>query len=126
VIAPSVVEPPPSDIWVELPAPSEDAPKKARRPRARGRKADVVTEGAEEAAAETPVVEDAVAVADVPAPVEVTQEVLVEPAPIAASAPQPAPEPEPVLETVAAPAEPDPAEISDPPAKPRKGWWRRT
>jgi ribonuclease E len=123
VIAPSVVEPPPSDIWVELPAPSEDAPKKARRPRARGRKADAVTEGAEETAA---VVEEAVAVADVPAPVDVAPEVLVEPAPIAASAPQPAPEPEPVLETVAAPAEPDPAEISDPPAKPRKGWWRRS
>jgi ribonuclease E len=126
VIAPSVVEPPPSDIWVELPAPSEDAPKKARRPRARGRKADAVTEGAEETATETAVVEEAVAVADVPAPVDVAPEVLVEPAPIAASAPQPAPEPEPVLETVAAPAEPDPAEISDPPAKPRKGWWRRS
>jgi ribonuclease E len=123
VIAPSVVEPPPSDIWVELPAPSEDAPKKARRPRARGRKADALTEGAEDTAA---VVEEAVAVADVPAPVDVAPEVLVEPAPIAASAPQPAPEPEPVLETVAAPAEPDPAEISDPPAKPRKGWWRRS
>jgi ribonuclease E len=34
-----------------------------------------------------------------------------------------APEPKPVI--VVAPAEPDPAEISAPPAAPRKGWWRR-
>jgi ribonuclease E len=128
-IAPAVVEPPPSDIWVELPAPTEDAPKKARRPRARGRKADAVTDAAETTEAVS--AEETVAVvAEVPATVEVASEALVEPAPIAASAPQPAPEPEasqpePVLETVAAPAEPDPAEISDPPAKPRKGWWRR-
>jgi len=126
-LAAAVAEPPPSDIWVELPAPSEDAPKKARRPRARGRKADVDAASEADAVTETALVEEPVAeaVAEVPAPVEVTPEVLVEPEPIAASAPQPAPEPEPVLETAAAPAQPDPAEISDPPAKPRKGWWRR-
>ncbi|HEY3813080.1 MAG TPA: ribonuclease E/G [Caulobacteraceae bacterium] len=47
---------------------------------------------------------------------------------------EPEPEPEPVLEPVAQsepeladsePAEPDPAEISTPPAQPKKGWWRR-
>ena len=34
------------------------------------------------------------------------------------------PEPEPVMEAPK-PREPDPAEISAPPATPRKGWWRR-
>ncbi len=117
VIASAVVEAPPSDIWVELPAPSEDAPKKARRPRARGRKADAATEAVAET--EAVAVEEPSAVVEVAAPVEAAPEVVAEPAPVAA------PEPEPVLETVSASAEPDPAEISEPPAKPRKGWWRR-
>ncbi|WP_421737761.1 Rne/Rng family ribonuclease [Caulobacter sp.] len=117
VIASAVVEAPPSDIWVELPAPSEDAPKKARRPRARGRKADAAVDAVAET--EAVAVEEPAAVVEVAAPVEAAPEVVVEPTPVAA------PEPEPALETVSAPAEPDPAEISEPPAKPRKGWWRR-
>jgi len=58
----------------------------------------------------------------------------VEAPPAAAEAPAPAPEPvvvsiapapEPEPEPVLAPAVPDPAEISAPPAAPRRGWWRR-
>ena len=119
-----VAEAPPSDIWVELPAPSDEAPKKARRPRTRGRKgdapaADAVIESAAEEAVTPEVITEPVAVQ---APVEIVAE---SPAPIVAPAPQPAPEPELVAEQVSAPAEPDPAEITAPPAKPRGGWWRR-
>jgi ribonuclease E len=47
---------------------------------------------------------------------EVVAVIEVSPAPSAV-----APTPEPVL----AAAVPDPAEISEPPAAPRRGWWRR-
>ena len=51
----------------------------------------------------------------------------------AAPQPEPEPQPEPVLATAATaepepaptPAAPDPAEITAPPAAPRRGWWRR-
>jgi ribonuclease E len=53
-------------------------------------------------------------------------------APIAAepdASVEPQPSPEPIVVVVAdepaPPAEPDPAEISTPPATPRRGWWRR-
>ena len=60
-------------------------------------------------------------------------ETVAEPEPLAAEAepePAPAPAPEPVLELVGAeaappPRAPDPAEISTPPAQPKRGWWRR-
>ncbi len=118
-LAPAVIEGPPADVWVELP-PQEDAPKKARRPRSRGRKsADVEAQaetGAEAAVAE--VVEEAPLVAadvDVPAPVVAEPAPAPEPVEVAAAAPESAP--------VA--AEPDPAEILTPPEKPKRGWWRR-
>ena len=123
------------DVWVELPV-VEEKPKKPARRRSR---------------AKTPVVE---AEAEA-APAEETAAESAEPAVTAAPEPQPAPEPapEPVVETVAeapAPAEPEPAppqpapelaaaeaaapepvlidaaEISSPPAKPKRGWWRRS
>jgi len=131
------------DIWVELPA-IEDKPKKSRSRRGRGR-------GAE---AEAPVVAEAPApepeaVAEVQAEPDVAPEVAAEaPAPVAkpararrgkaaaAVAPEPEPTPVEALAPVAeaepepeaappAPREPDPAEISAPPAAPRRGWWRR-
>jgi len=130
------------DIWVELPA-VEDKPKRARRGRGRGRGSEpsVLTNAAAEAAApveaiaapppET-VVEHAPEPANDPqpplkkprsrakakvAPVEAVTEPIATPEPIST------PEPEPVA--AAEPRAPDPAEISAPPAAPRKGWWRR-
>ncbi len=119
-----VAEAPPSDIWVELPAPGDEAPKKARRPRTRGRKGDAATaEAVIETASEEGAAPEVVAE---PVAAEALVEIdVVAPAPIVVSAPQPVAEPEPVLEAVLTPAEPDPAEITAPPAKPRGGWWRR-
>ena len=104
---------PVEEVWVELPAAAEPAAKPARARRSRA-KAKVAAE-----------------VVDVPAEVE----------PVALGAipaPQPAPEPEPIVkpEPVAiadapGPAEASPApvtaaeEISSPPEKPKRGWWRR-
>jgi ribonuclease E len=128
-LPPPVIEGPPADVWVELP-PQEEAPKKARRPRGRGRKADAAeaAETSADAVAEAPVaetVENAPLVAadvEVPAPAPVEVEVEVEAAP-----PEPVFEPvsEPEPEPDAATAEPDPNEISTPPEKPKRGWWRR-
>jgi ribonuclease E len=125
------------DIWVELPA-REDRAKRPRRARGRGR------------GRETALADEAVTVEDVaPEPTEVVHEALVEPEgapeaePTAARKPrsrarkaaEPAPmeataevislAPEPAPRPAPAPREPDPAEISTPPAQPRKGWWRR-
>jgi ribonuclease E len=129
------------EIWVELPA-AEDRPKRPRRGRGRGRG------GAGDSVAEalTPAPEpEAIAVAapePEPTPEPVAAEAappakkprasrakakaaVAEPAPEAVAAPE-APKPAPAPEPVAvAPREPDPAEISAPPAAPRKGWWRR-
>jgi|GEM_PF-124499 len=125
-----------SEVWVELPTEAEPA-KKPRRTRSRGKKADAEAQPAVEAAAE-PV--DAI-------PVHVTEGEIeaVSPEPEAAPAAEagpiddipvhlsqaeveaveheaPAAPSEPVVE---APAEPDPAEITAPPAKPKRGWWRK-
>jgi ribonuclease E len=138
------------DIWVELPA-AEDKPKKARARRGRGRgaaeeaSADAVAEVAEPVAetAPEPVAEAAPEpiaepVAETPpakpararrptkaqlaaAAAEPVVEAVAEPAPVAEAAP----EPEPVVTAPPAPREPDPAEITAPPAAARKGWWRR-
>jgi ribonuclease E len=83
----------------------------------------VIESGADETAAIEVVAEPV----EIEAPVEVVVEALVAPAPapIVEPAPQPVAEPEPVAEKVQEPAEPDPAEILAPPAKPRGGWWRR-
>jgi ribonuclease E len=64
--------------------------------------------------------------AEVETPVEIAPDAAVAPAPVQSVAAEPIAEPEPVLETVAVTAEPDPAEITDAPAKPRRGWWRRS
>lgn len=126
-LAPAVIEGPPADVWVELP-PQEEAPKKARRPRSRGRKtADEAAPEAAEAPVEV-VAEAAVTPMEEVAPIAAP---VVEDAPLVAAdvevaAPAPAPQPialEPVVAPVA--AEPDPAEISTPPEKPKRGWWRR-
>ncbi|MDB5497521.1 MAG: ribonuclease [Phenylobacterium sp.] len=132
------------EIWVELP-PTEDRPKRARRGRGRGRGGEA---SADQAVAEAPAPvaspepeaiaapepapppEPAAANADAPpagrkprasrakAKATPVAEVAAEAAPevVAAS------EPEPIA---AAPRAPDPAEISAPPAAPRRGWWRR-
>ncbi|KQV57182.1 MULTISPECIES: ribonuclease E/G [unclassified Caulobacter] len=115
ILAPPIISGPPADVWVELPE-AEEAPKKAKRPRARGKKA-AAADAAETAEAVAEVVTETVAVAP-PEPEEV---------PVVAAAPEPVPAPEPVVAEAApaAPAEPDPNEITTPPEKPRKGWWRR-
>jgi len=111
------------DMWVELPAAPEPAakPARARRSRAKPKAAaeDVVATIEDEA---TPALVEAVAE---PAPVEV--EAAPEPEPAEAPAPVVVAEaaaPEPVVE--APPATPDHAEISSPPAAPKRGWWRRS
>ncbi|THD61898.1 ribonuclease E/G [Phenylobacterium sp.] len=132
------------EVWVELPA-AEERPKRPRRSRGRGRG------GADPIAAEalTPAPEAEAIAATEPEPAPEPEPVVAETAPpakkprasrakakpvaaaepvveavaVAASA---APEPEPAPKPVAAASrEPDPAEISAPPAAPRKGWWRR-
>jgi len=117
VLAPPVIAGPPADVWVELPE-IEDAPKKPKRTRSRSKKAlaEAVEAAPEavEAVAET--VTDSVAV--------VPPEPIAEP--VVEAAPQPVATPEPVAEAAAAaPVEPDPNEITAPPEKPRRGWWRR-
>jgi ribonuclease E len=120
-LPPPVIEGPPADVWVELPA-QDEAPKKARRPRSRGRKA-ADAEVSTETAVETPVAETVEDTPLVAADVEVATPVVVE------TAPEPVAEPEPVAAAVAEPepvsTEPDPAEILTPPEKPKRGWWRR-
>jgi ribonuclease E len=108
--APVAAEPvdtaPPADIWVELPAPEEPAPKKRRsRAKAKPTADEAAPEPTVEAAPE-PAAEAAPEPEPLPAPT---------PEPVVAAAPEPAPEP---------PA-PDPNEITAPPEKPKKGWWRR-
>jgi len=123
VLAPPVIAAPPADVWVELPE-VEDAPKKPKRARSRSKKA---APEAAEAVAE--IVTETVAVApSEPEEEPVVAEVAPEPTPAPAPepAPKPASAPQPVAEAApAAPAEPDPNEITTPPEKPRKGWWRR-
>jgi ribonuclease E len=156
------------DVWVELPARSDDQPSgRSRRGRGRGRGR---RSGGDETAAVEARVDSAepVAEAETPPPAApVTPEPEPEAAParksrsrrkpaaevaeaaevavediVAAPAeePKPAPAsrrkaaakvaaPEPEAEAAPSappvPAEPDPAEITAPPAKPKSGWWRR-
>jgi ribonuclease E len=125
-LAPAVIEGPPADVWVELPL-QDEAPKKARRPRSRGRKAGDA-EAPAEAIAETPVVEAPAleAVEDTPL---VAADVEVEAPVVVTATPEPVARPEPVaiaaVEPAPVAAEPDPAEIQTPPEKPKRGWWRR-
>ncbi|HEV2532854.1 ribonuclease E/G [Phenylobacterium sp.] len=147
--APAVSRRPPEhgdDMWVELPA-EEDRPKRGRRPRGRGRR------GSEADAGPAAAAEVAAAPAEIEAQAPPAPEPESRPEPVAAEAePAPkktrsrkkAPAPEAVAEPMAEavpqpvaaapapepkaapePREPDPAEISAPPAAPRRGWWRR-
>ena len=130
------------DIWVELPA-IEEKPKKARPRRGRGAAERPIETVAAEVLPEPVAVAETVAEAvveaevaeDVPAakPARARRtkapkvEAISEPAaaePVPVPVPDTTPEPEPVMEAPK-PREPDPAEISAPPATPRKGWWRR-
>ena len=121
------------EIWVELPTDPERAPR-ARRRRGRGDKSRTTTEIAaaeivevdqvqatEAAQIEAPQVEVLAEAEVVAEPVatepEFTETPEPEPIEVAAEAPQPpAPPPAPI---------PDPAEISTPPAQPKRGWWRK-
>lgn len=129
------------EIWVELPA-TEDRPKRPRRGRGRGRGGEGSADGAvADAPTAAPEPEAVVTLEPAPAPEVVVAETTpagkkprasrakAKPAPLvevvaeAALQPVAAPEPEPVAVTPR--EQPDPAEISAPPAAPRKGWWRR-
>jgi ribonuclease E len=104
------------DIWVELPAIEAAPAKKPRRSRAKAKPV------ADEALAE------AVETLDAAAPVAAAE---APPEPVVEAAPEPLPEPIPEVVLAAAEPEPvtekapDPAEISTPPAQPKRGWWRR-
>ncbi len=151
------------DVWVELPAVSDEErkPRRGRGGRGRGRRdAPEAAEVAEAAAVEAPQPEalaEAVAEsapimaqpAEEPAPKPARRsraKKAAEPQADAAPAAEPAAEeapakpvrasrakkaavaPEPTAPAEPAPvvaAEPDPAEISAPPVKPKSGWWRR-
>jgi ribonuclease E len=114
---------PMEDVWVELPPPDEK-PARPRRRRSGGRGgAPTPVEGdlvdADESDTEAPAPQPATAAnEDAPEPLLAVAEPEAEPEP------EPAPEPE--LRSQPAP-EPvyDPAEIVEPPAAPRRGWWRR-
>lgn len=139
------------DMWVELPA-LDDKPKKtrARRGRGRGRSEEADVAEAPAAAEEAPdlvaVIEEAAAPipepvveAEAPAPAKRSRARKPKAEAVVAEAPAAEPAMEAVAEPVveAPPAKParaskakapsaaDPAEISTPPAAPRKGWWRR-
>ncbi|WP_300576751.1 Rne/Rng family ribonuclease [Phenylobacterium sp.] len=122
VEAPPVAQAEPA---VEAPAEAEPEVVKPKRARTR-RKAEPKAEAAPESPSDEALVTDAPPAQPAVEPEPVAQP---EPEPVmaqaAAAAPEPAPEPERVPEPAAAPAEPDPAEITSPPAKPRRGWWRR-
>ena len=94
----------------EAPAADAEAPAKPKRTRTR-RKAEPAPE-----AAAAPVAEPETPAAPEPSPEP-------EPVSVAAVASEPPATPEQAVEPVA--AEPDPAEITAPPAKPKRGWWRR-
>lgn len=120
ILAPPVISAPPADVWVELPE-TEEAPKKPKRTRSRKKPTAEVAEAAE-AVAE--VVTESAAIAPPEPDAAPEAEPVVESAP--EREPAPAPEPEVVADAAPeAPAEPDPAEITTPPEKPRRGWWRR-
>jgi ribonuclease E len=121
-LQPAVIEGPPTDIWVELP-PQDEAPKKARRPRSRGRKtadSEVAAETSVETAVAEAVEETPLVAADVEVAAPVVAEAAPEPEPESIAEPEPA-----AAESAPVVVEPDPAEILTPPEKPKRGWWRR-
>jgi ribonuclease E len=119
--APTAVDLPAPDeeMWVELPA-TEEKPKRPRRARGK-RSLPVETPAVSELETEAEAAVEAEAEIDEggppPAP---TLEV------VAAPPVEVWPELEPALAAApVSPPAPDPAEISTPPAAPRRGWWRR-
>jgi ribonuclease E len=114
------------DMWVELPAVAEPAPKpvRARRSRAKPKLTEDVVAVIEDEATPASIeaaAEPAPVVVEVPpAPVEVEAAPVEAPVPAMAEADRP----EPVAATPV--AAPDHAEISSPPAAPKRGWWRRS
>jgi len=128
------------DVWVELPAPAEPEKKPARARRSRAKPKAPAAEAvvAEPEVAEAgEAVEPQVAAAEVPPPPTVEPappEAITTAEPVAVAA-TPEPEPETVSDPVAgvspepapqpALVAPDAAEISSPPEKPKRGWWRR-
>jgi len=119
----------PAEAAVEAAEPAARG-RSRRGGRARGRRASA---GADAVAAEAPAPEEQDTAAEAePQPKAATAEIVEFPAPdlqappeAAADAPEPAAartEPEPAPSP---PAEPDPSEISAPPAQPKRGWWRR-
>ncbi len=98
---------PQADVEPEVGAPETEPEAPAKKPRrGRAKKADVIE--IEAPAAEAAAIAERVPEAEPEPAADVTVE------PEAAAAPAPI-----------APAEPDPAEITAPPAAPRRGWWRR-
>jgi ribonuclease E len=123
--APTASTEPAADMWVELPAVAEPAPKpaRARRSRAKPKAAAEDVVAVIEAEAEPALVEAEAAPAPVvveaePAPVDAPAPVATIPIMAEAAAPEPAAEAPPVAL--------DHAEISSPPAAPKRGWWRRS
>jgi ribonuclease E len=109
--APAPDNAPAEPVVVEAPVATEAAvepPAKPVRTRKRKTKAEIAAEAAAqaEAASEEPQAAPVVAEAA--------------PEPVAAPAVEPA-----AAQETPAPREPDPAEITTPPAAPRRGWWRR-
>ena len=121
----AAVEAPESVAEAEAPAVAAEEtpaaePAKPKRTRTR-RKAEPKAEADAVADVIADAAEESVPVAAQPAPQpEAQPEPQAVPEPVATPAPQP-------LEAVATaePTAPDPAEITAPPAKPRRGWWRR-
>ena len=112
--APAAAEefPDPVAVIEEAAAPLPEPEAEAEAPAAPAKRSRARKPKAEAATVETPVLE---APAAEPAPVDVVAEPVVE-----------APAAKPARAAKAkAPAADDPAEISTPPAAPRKGWWRR-
>ncbi len=127
------------DAWVELPE-APEKPARARRGRGRGRGDKAAESAAPVEAVEAVDAAPTIVAEAAPAPEPETPEVVAEVA--AAPEPEPAPTPEAVIEAAPvvaevsepvveapapppAPVVPDPAEISAPPAAPKRGWWRR-
>jgi ribonuclease E len=90
---------------------TEDAGKATRKPRARRKKTDVVAESLTETVT-APLAEAVNEAPEAPAPVEATVSVLERPLVEVQSF-------EPTPSVV------DPAEITTPPEKPKRGWWRK-
>jgi len=127
------------DIWVELPPSKPARPGRSRRGRGRGRAETPVADAAVNEITPQEVVEIApVTIVEPPAPAPEAEVVkpAAKPRRSRAKAAEAIVAAEPVLEFVTAPAkaspepptapaEPDPAEISSPPAQPKRGWWRK-